>query len=118
MLVVRVAALIALATCSALSPALTVMVELPVPVRTVGAIAAPAPWIVAGVRGPTSGLDAKVAGLSRLEPGTPACVFVVVGWLGRFALYVICDVCWAGIRLLLNCSVVGMLPVVLPVVGS
>jgi len=52
------------------------------------------PWIFAGESGPTSGLDAKMVGSSRFDPGTPVFVSTVTGWLGRLALYWICEVCW------------------------
>src|SRR5258708_5951514 len=80
--VVPVAPLIAVCSCAALQPALTLMTWLPVPVRSsvplaasgkvigvpvtmVGGTVAPAPWSVAGASGPTSGFDWKVRGLSR-----------------------------------------------------
>ena len=133
--VVPVTALISVCTCAAVSPALTVIVWLPVPVSAivpvvlsgnviavpvtaVGGTVAPEPVIAPGVRAPTSGFDAKVEGLSRFDPATPDSVLVVVGWLGRLALYWTCEVSCAGIRLLLNCSTCGMLPTGLPVAGS
>jgi hypothetical protein len=81
-----------------------------------GSRAAPVPVIFAAAGAPTNGLAVNPTGLSNSEPGTLLMVLAVAGVLARLALYWICVVAWAGMKLLLNWRTCATLPIGFPLV--
>jgi hypothetical protein len=99
-----------------LAPLASVMLLVPTAFAS-GSRAAPVPVIFAAAGAPTRGLAVNPTGLSKLEPGTVLMVLAVAGVLARLALYWICVVACAGMKLLLNWRTCGTLPIGFPLVA-